>query len=157
MHTNQQVRAHFSNISLLNFLPQFHRSPARYDEELLKFIPEKYSYAKYHSKTRKPTPPSQLTTEESQTQSTSSMDGNVSTSQDSNPTLTQDSIINDFEDIATDFDSIPAQPKDTIIMPSILKQADTNTVQKDVIIVPQLLKPDKPTQVANIEGFSTVH
>ena len=94
--------------------------------------------------------------EELQTPSTSSMDGNVSTRQDSNPTLTQDSIINDFDDIATDFDSIPAQPKDTIIIPNILKQADTNTVQKDVIIVPQILKEDKPTQVANIENIQPI-
>ncbi len=50
MHSGQQVRAHFSNISLLNFLPQYHKAPARYEEQLLEFLPEKYSFKKYYPK-----------------------------------------------------------------------------------------------------------
>ena len=53
MHTNQQVRAHFSNISLLNYLPQYHRVSEKYDKELLKFLPEKYSYTNYYGNKKK--------------------------------------------------------------------------------------------------------
>jgi hypothetical protein len=155
VHTGQQVRAHFSNISLLNFLPQFHRSPGRYDEELLKFIPEKYSYEKYHSKTRKPTKPPHLDTPTVATPPSSSMDGNVSTSQDSNPTqLAETADQNDFEDFTTDFDSIPAQQKDNVIVPSILKHKESNPTQpKENIIVPSILKQKN---APNVQPKSTV-
>ena len=152
LHTHQQVRAHFSNISILNYLPQFHRSPGRYDEELLKFLPEKYSYEKYHSKTKRPTQSNDTVIPIIPQPPSSSMDGNVSTDQDPNLTQHHDSI-NDFDELTvTDFDSIPAQPsenqqqelitlsKDTVLMPSILKSKNAPQNQKDVIIVPQISK-----------------
>jgi hypothetical protein len=40
MHSNQQVRAHFSNISLLNYSPEYHRAPQKFDEQLLKHLPD---------------------------------------------------------------------------------------------------------------------
>ena len=51
--TNQQVRAHFSNMTLLNYHPQHHKFPEKYDEQLLQFLPEKYSKDLYYPKSRK--------------------------------------------------------------------------------------------------------
>ena len=48
METNQQTRAHFSNITKLNYHPQHHRFPEKYDSQLLAFLPEKYSKDIYY-------------------------------------------------------------------------------------------------------------
>jgi hypothetical protein len=49
MHTNVQVRSHFTNMTHLNYCPQYHKYPDRYDEQFLQFLPEKYSKDKYYS------------------------------------------------------------------------------------------------------------
>jgi len=157
VHTGQQTRAHFSNITLLSYLPQYHRSPARYDEELLKFIPEKFSYKNLRSpKVPKPIDPTTLTPGVNiyrRTPSTSSMDVNTSEDQDSNPAQDAENTLQDD----ADFDSIPAQPdppmelsqqsiqdkedKSTVIMPSILKKkTPTLTKEPTQLIVPQIIK-----------------
>jgi len=54
LETGQQVHAHFSNITLLNFYPSYNKFPDRYDKQFLKYLPEKDSNEKYFSvKTKK--------------------------------------------------------------------------------------------------------
>ena len=53
MNTQVQTRAHFSNITLLNYHPQHHKFPEKYDETFLQFLPEKFSKEKYYPKQRK--------------------------------------------------------------------------------------------------------
>ena len=50
LHTKEQTRAHFTNITLLNYYPSFHHFPERYDKQLLEFLPEKYSKEIYYPK-----------------------------------------------------------------------------------------------------------
>jgi hypothetical protein len=53
--TKQHTRAHFSNITKLNYHPQHHKFPDKYDEQMLKFLPEKYTlYPYYPPKKEKP-------------------------------------------------------------------------------------------------------
>jgi hypothetical protein len=42
------VRAHFSNITKLNYHPQHHKFPDKYDEQMLKFLLEKYTLHPYY-------------------------------------------------------------------------------------------------------------
>ena len=100
------------------------------------------------------------------------MDGNVSTSQASNPAQSQTSNVNDFDELdnqSTDFDSNPAQPKDTVLipsilkpsekvlMPSILKSRDANThTAKSKLIVPEILKQPDILQKDNDENMRPI-
>jgi len=159
MHTNQQVRAHFSNITLFNYLPRYHRYPGRYDEQLLQFIPEKYSYAKYypHKRSKQIRPASPDTRPQNSPESISSMEMNLSTDQDSNPPPNMERTEeNDFEPLEIEDPSSNPTPltqistnspsentsssdKTEIILPSILKKKiDLNIQPKSQIIVPQL-------------------
>ena len=53
LETHQPIRAHFSNITRLNYHPQHHRFPEKYDQQLLNFLPEKYSKDKYYPSSKK--------------------------------------------------------------------------------------------------------
>jgi hypothetical protein len=154
MHSGQQVRAHFSNISLLNFLPQYHKAPARYEEQLLEFLPEKYSFKKYYPKSiSKPIRPissdGNIETADDR-QSSSSMEVNVSIDQDSNlaptpstensartaerprkrKTKVQISDLNPTQSIqAADSNPTPSTPLSQI-----------QSTSKDTIIMPSILK-----------------
>jgi hypothetical protein len=54
IHTNSQVRAHFSNLEHLNYLPNYQKYPDQYDEQFLQFLPEKFSHDKYYTKPKQP-------------------------------------------------------------------------------------------------------
>jgi hypothetical protein len=63
LHTSTQVRAHFSNLEHLNYLPNYQKHPDNYDQQFLQFLPEKFSVDKYYDKpktkqthTKPPTP-----------------------------------------------------------------------------------------------------
>jgi hypothetical protein len=162
MHTNQQVRAHFSNISLLNYLPQYHRTPGRYDTELLKFIPEKFSYEKYYGKERKrqkrdvtPTVTDRL----SQTQG-DSLNFNLSLDSDSNPNQSNSGSQHDdqeYNSVELDLDFENSQnsvdntdDKIPLFMPSILKKKPPQvTHQTDQILVPSIIKTTNDSYMAN--------
>ena len=109
MHSGQQVRAHFSNISHLNYAPDCHRAPSRYDETLLQYLPEKYSYEKYYGKkSKKP----KTTIRISQLR-----DGNISDAENEEFGGT---------DTFSQIEPLPQvvfnTPKESIIVPSILKK-----------------------------------
>jgi hypothetical protein len=135
MHSSKQVRAHFSNISPLSYLPQFHRYPHRYDEALLKLMPEKYSYDKLIKPRKRHRQPririSQLSPQVDECDSDANADQHIE------DTLPQ---------------PIPStSQKLELIIPSILaqqpnkEQKDVPQVQKLDIIVPEILlrKPQR--------------
>jgi len=49
MQTKKVTKAHFTNLQLLNFNPRFNRLPHNFDNQMLKFLPQKYSKDKYYS------------------------------------------------------------------------------------------------------------
>ena len=118
MHTGQQVRAHFSNISHLNYAPDCHRAPSNYDENLLQFLPEKYSYEKYYGKkSKKP----KTTIRISQLN-----DGNISDVENEN--------LNEMDPVSQN-ETLPRivfnPTKETIILPSILKKPKMMQMAED--------------------------
>ena len=135
MHSSKQVRAHFSNISPLNYLPQFHRYPHRYDEALLKLMPEKYSYDKLIKPRKRHRQPririSQLSPQVDECDSDANADHHI---EDTLPQPTPST-----------------SQKLELIIPSILapqpdkEQKDVPQVQKLDIIVPEILlrKPQR--------------
>ncbi|EFX61151.1 hypothetical protein DAPPUDRAFT_122492 [Daphnia pulex] len=151
MHSNTQVRAHFSNITLLNYLPSYHKAPGRYDTEMLQFIPEKFSHEKYYAKTKKKQKNSVSTSDEIVTPlDTPTVWG---ADQYSDSQTVSSSVENLTENI--DLTQKVSLQKETIRLPSILKQIDPvqtlqnaiNTSQKQKqdntqkmqIIIPQIL------------------
>ncbi len=54
LETKQHIRAHFLNITKLNYYPQHHKFPDKYDEQMLKFLPEKYTLHLYYPQKKKP-------------------------------------------------------------------------------------------------------
>jgi hypothetical protein len=149
MHTGQQVRAHFSNISTLNFLPQYHKAPNRYDEELLQFLPEKYSYQKYYG------------SKSAKKQSVNKK--NIVKATDSNPAPKESKERNSNKEPKKDVvaklpivaknsqnskgnKNISNEPKNKLLMPSIIKSKDTSTQKIDnnnrkiEIIMPSIIK-----------------
>jgi hypothetical protein len=151
MHSNTQVRAHFSNITLLNYLPNYHKAPGRYDTEMLQFIPEKFSHEKYYAKTKKKQKNSVSTSDEVVTPlDTPTVWG---ADQDSDSQTVSSSVENLTENL--DLTQKVSLQKETIRLPSILKQIDPvqtlqnaiNTSQKQKedntqkmqIIIPQIL------------------
>jgi hypothetical protein len=151
MHSNTQVRAHFSNITLLNYLPSYHKAPGRYDTEMLQFIPEKFSHEKYYAKTKKKQKNSVSTSDEIVTPlDTPTVWG---ADRDSDSQTVSSSVENLTENL--DLTQKVSLQKETIRLPSILKQIDPvqtlqnaiNTSQKQKedntqkmqIIIPQIL------------------
>jgi hypothetical protein len=151
MHSNTQVRAHFSNITLLNYLPNYHKAPGRYDTEMLQFIPEKFSHEKYYAKTKKKQKNSVSTSDEIVTPlDTPTVWG---ADRDSDSQTVSSSVENLTENL--DLTQKVSLQKETIRLPSILKQIDPvqmlqNTItnsqeqkqdntQKMQIIIPQIL------------------
>jgi len=131
MHTGQQVRAHFSNITLLNFLPQYHKAPNRYDEELLQFIPEKYSYEKYFgSKTAK---------------SNKTQKGKIDMNLNPTPATSKESDSNSHTQSVRE--TTQKQKKDSVLMPGFVKHTpatskavNADNTTKIEIIMPSILK-----------------
>jgi hypothetical protein len=149
MHTGQQVRAHFSNISTLNFLPQYHKAPNRYDEELLQFLPEKYSYQKYYgSKSAK----KQSTNKKTIVKATDSNPARKeSKERNSNKEPKQD-VIAKLPIVAKNAQNskgnknISNEQKNELLMPSIIKSKDISTQKIDnnnrkiEIFMPSIIK-----------------
>ena len=54
LNTGEILRAHFTNLTPLSYHPKYQKFPDIFDEELLKFLPEKYSKDRYYpSQTKK--------------------------------------------------------------------------------------------------------
>jgi len=51
LHTNQEIRAHYTNFQPFAFNPAVNCLPDSFDEEIWQLFPEKYSVLKYHPKT----------------------------------------------------------------------------------------------------------
>jgi hypothetical protein len=51
LHTNQEIRAHYTNLQPFAFNPAVNCLPDSFDEEIWQLFPEKYSVFKYHPKT----------------------------------------------------------------------------------------------------------
>ena len=164
MHNNQQVRAHFSNITLLNYLPQFHRSPARYDEEMLQFIPEKNSYQKYFSTKTKTNKKVQINEAEDTNEQLHSFDSQTEASNLTPPSIREkegDSNSNPAQNTPEILKETTLKNKSQIIVPNILKKPNTQTHtakqvvessdkenntqtnKRPTVLLPQILKQDK--------------
>ena len=51
LHTNQEIRAHYTNLQPFAFNPAVNRLPDSFNEEIWKLFPDKYSVLKYHPRT----------------------------------------------------------------------------------------------------------
>ena len=130
-------------------MPQYHKAPNRYDEELLQFLPEKYSYQKYYgSKSAKKQSANKKTIVKA---ADSNPAPDKSKEQDLNKGPKRD-VIAKLPIVAKNAQNskgnknISNEPKNILLMPSIIKSNDIsaqkidNNNRKIEIFMPSIIK-----------------